>query len=124
MGNYMGKELKKSLPPIISLISKSEKSQQKMKPETWQYKMLQKNIKALYLSAKLINEEDINNYTREDFQEAIMVLSSMIKTTENAKIKFSLGTSQYTLQQNRYESLCIALELINNFLQIQNDVKK
>ena len=120
----MGKELNKSLPPIISLISKSEKSQQKLKPETWQYKMLQKNIKALYLSTKLINEEDINNYTREDFLEAIMALSSMIKTAENAKIKFSLGTSQYALQQNRYESLCIVLELINNFLQIQNNVKK
>jgi hypothetical protein len=126
MENLTEKELDETISPITSLIGKSEKSQQKLKPETWQYKMLQKNIKALYISKKLINKEiiDINNYTREELQEAILALSSMIKRTENAKIKFSAGTSQYTLQQNRYKALCFALELVKKFLQKQNNVKE
>ena len=126
MENITAKELDEALPPIVSLISKSEKSKQKLKPETWQYKMLQKNINALYISIKLINKEiiDINNYTWEELQEAIPVLSSMIKRVENTKIKFSVGTSQHTLQQNRYKALCIASELVKKFLQDQNNVKE
>lgn len=36
--------------PIASLISKSEKAQQKLTPGTWQHTMLRENLRALHLA--------------------------------------------------------------------------
>ena len=47
-------ELKTAVAPIRSLISKSEKAKGKLKPDTWQYKMLESNIAALTIALPLI----------------------------------------------------------------------
>ena len=56
--NEFSKEsLEKALAPIESLISKSEKAKQKLKPGTWQHTMLAKNLKALYIALPLVSKK-------------------------------------------------------------------
>ena len=76
--------------------------------------MLQGNLKALYYAFALMNE-DINNtdnFTLGDIEEALRAFASMIGKTEKAQAKFSPGTSQHTLLQNRLKALHIAEALI------------
>ncbi len=49
-------ELEKAVAPIKSLISKSEKAIGKLSQDTWQYKMLDQNIKALYITLPLLTK--------------------------------------------------------------------
>jgi predicted RNase H-like nuclease (RuvC/YqgF family) len=114
MDNYTTDELQEALRPIASLISKSEKAQQRLVPGTWQHTMLRDNLKALHIASALMNREtDItDNFTRDDLQQALRAFASMISKTEKAQAKFSPGTSQHTLQRNRLKALHIAEELI------------
>jgi hypothetical protein len=114
MDNYITNELQVALQPIASLISKSEKAQQKLVPGTWQHTMLRDNLKALHIASALMNKEtdDTNSFTRDDLQEAVGVFTSMISKTEKAQAKLSSGTSPHTLQRNRLKALHIAAELI------------
>ena len=100
----------KTLRPIVSLISKSEKAQQKLVPGTWQHTMLQGNLKALRIAAALLGEKtnDTDDPTRDNLQEALKVFASMIRKVKETEDKFSPGTAQYTLQRNRLEALRFA----------------
>jgi hypothetical protein len=121
MGNFTAEEIQEALRPIASLISKSEKAQQKLAPETWQHAMLRDNLKALRIASMLMSGEtgDADKFTREDLQEAIRALTSITMKSEKAQAKFSPGTSQHTLQRNRIQALRIASELIGNALKAQ-----
>jgi hypothetical protein len=112
--NYTPDELQQALRPLASLISKSEKAQQKLASGTWQHTMLRDNLKALHIASALMNKEtgDTDSVTRDDLQEALRAFASMISKTEKAQAKFSQGTSQYTLQRNRLKALRIAEERI------------
>ncbi|HEX2993693.1 MAG TPA: hypothetical protein VHP14_02650 [Anaerolineales bacterium] len=114
MDHYTTDELQEVRRPIASLISKSEKAQQKLTPGTWQHTMLRDNLKALQIASALMNKETINtdSFTRNDLQEALRAFASMISKTEKAQAKFSPGTSQHTLQRNRLKALRIAEALI------------
>lgn len=114
MDEYTTDELQEALRPIASLISKSEKAQQKLTPGTWQHTMLRDNLKALHIASALMNKEsdDLHNVTRDDLQKALRAFASMITKTEKAQAKFSPGTSQHTLQQNRLKALHIAEALL------------
>ena len=114
MDNYTTDELQEARRPIASLISKSEKAQQKLAPGTWQHTMLQDNLKALQIASALMNKEttDTDNLTQDDLQEALRAFASMISKTKKAEAKFSPGTSQHTLQRNRLKTLRIAEALI------------
>ena len=48
-------ELQQARAAIASLISKSEKAQQKLTPGTWQHRMLEANLKALYIALHLLD---------------------------------------------------------------------
>jgi hypothetical protein len=50
-------ELSAALPPVTSIISKCEKAQQKFVEKTPSYSRLEKLIKAMEISKKLINGE-------------------------------------------------------------------
>ena len=107
-------ELQEALRPIASLISKSEKAQQKLAPGTWQHTMLQDNLKALHIASALMNKEadDTHRFARDDLQEALRAFASMISKTGKSQAQFSPGTSQHTLQRNRLKALRIAEALI------------
>lgn len=55
-GNHTHEELQKAVAPIASLISKSEKAQQKLREGSWQHTMLQRNLAALYIATALLEE--------------------------------------------------------------------
>lgn len=114
MDNYTTDELQAALRPIASLISKSEKAQQKLVPGTWQHTVLRDNLKALHTASALMNKEtnQRSNFTSDDLQEALRAFASMISKTEKAQAKFTPGTSQHTLQRNRLKALRIAEALI------------
>lgn len=53
---YAIEDLEKAVAPIKSLFSKSEKAIGKLAQGTWQYKMLDDNIKALYVALSLLEK--------------------------------------------------------------------
>lgn len=110
MDNYTKDELQEALRPIASLINKSEKAQQKLASGTWQHTMLRDNIKALHIASALMDQgpNDTNSFTRDELEESLRALASMISKTDKTKTKFSAGTSQHTLQRNRLKSLPMA----------------
>lgn len=69
--------------------------------------MLRDNLKALHIASALMNKEtdDTDDCTRDDLQEALLAVASMICRTVKAQAKFSPGTSQHTLQRNRLKAL-------------------
>jgi len=112
--DYTRNDLQEAFRPIASLISKSRKAQQKLAPGTWQHTMLRDNLRALHIASALMNKDtgDMGSFTRDDLQEALRAFASMISRTEKAQAKFSLGTSQHTLQRNRLKALRIAEAVI------------
>lgn len=62
---YTSEELQNAQAPIASLISKSKKSQQKLEPGSWQYKMLDNNLKALYISSPLLEKALAEAYKQQ-----------------------------------------------------------
>jgi hypothetical protein len=112
--NYTTDELQEASRPIASLISKSEKAQQKLVPGTWQHTMLRDNLKALHIASALMNKknDDRNSFIREDLQEALRAFASMMNKINKAPAKFTSGTSQHTLQRNRLKALRIGEALI------------
>ena len=114
MNDYTDEALRAALPPIASLISKSEKARQKLSPGTWQHAMLEDNLKALRIASALMNGEagDADGFTQADLQAALRALSSMIARSENAHVKFAPGTAQHTLLRNRIAALRVAEGLI------------
>jgi len=122
--NFTRAEIEEALRPIASLIGKSEKALQKLAPGTWQHTMLRDNLKALRIASSLMSQtSDADQFTREDLQEALRALASMIDRGEKAQVKFLPGTSQHTLQKNRSSALGIASELIGSALNSDHCVK-
>ncbi|MCW5860856.1 MAG: hypothetical protein KIS63_21360, partial [Caldilineales bacterium] len=89
---------------------------------TWQHTMLRDNLNALHLASALMNQEtgDTASFTRDDLQEALGALASMISKAEKAQAKFSPGTSQHTLQRNRLKALRMAEASIKMALDSTN----
>ena len=117
--DFTREDLQEALRPIASLIRKSEKAQQKLASGMWQHSMLGDNLKALHVAYALMNKEadDTNSFTRDDLQEALRTLDSMIGKTEKSQVKVSPGTSQHTLARNRIKALRIASALITRSLK-------
>jgi hypothetical protein len=104
----------KPLGPIASLISKSEKAQQKLAAGTWQHTMLRKHLKSLHIASALMNKsaDETRNLAREDLQETLRGVTVMMRKAQKAQAKFSRGTSHHTLQRNRVKALRTAVALV------------
>lgn len=111
-------QMQNASDPIASLIGKSEKSLGKLSPKTWQYSMLQENLKALYIASDLINKHNHRTdvLTLDDMREALRAIKSMIGRTDATEGKFPPGTAQYTLLKNRLTSLRAAETLMTSEL--------
>ncbi|UOO38354.1 hypothetical protein IZU99_03620 [Oscillospiraceae bacterium CM] len=55
----------------------------------------------------------MGNYSTEEIENALLMVSSLIRRCEKQQPKFAVGTSQYTLLQNRIKALYIS----KSFLQ-------
>lgn len=105
------------LSPIGSLISKSEKAIQKLKPGSWQHTMLTNNLSALQYASKLMgkNIPTQKNPTSADILEYLKVMDSMIVKTESAQAKFLPGSAQHSLLTNRLNSFRAARRIMAEF---------
>lgn len=114
MDDFSADEILAARPPIASLLSKSDKAVQKLKPGTWQHTMLCDNIRALQLASSLMNGTPgvTEVFVPQDLDDALRAIASMIDRTEKSGLKFSPGTSQHTLQRNRLKALRIAEALV------------
>lgn len=56
----------------------------------------------------------MNKYTREELEETLQIVSSVISRCEKAQPKFVEGTSQHTLLKNRIKALYISKSLITD----------
>nr|WP_315022516.1 hypothetical protein [uncultured Aminipila sp.] len=56
----------------------------------------------------------MDKYTREELEEALQILSSIISRCEKIQPKFVEGTSQHTLLKNRIKALYISKSLITD----------
>ncbi len=123
MVSYTTDEIRGALRPIASLLSKSEKAQQRVSPGTWQHVMLRNNIQALRIALSLIEADSTIAKVLDpgELTGALSALETMIGTSENAQEKFAAGTSQHTLLQNRIKALKIAKRLIKIELDGAND---
>jgi rifampin ADP-ribosylating transferase len=119
--DYTEDDIQEALRPIDSLISKSEKAQQKLAPNTWQHAMLRDNLMALHLASALMRQEaeDTSGVTPGDLAEALRALDSMIARTEKTEATFSPGTSQHSLQRNRLKALRVARAVVRSELSEQ-----
>ncbi|NBR87871.1 MAG: hypothetical protein EBS84_22315 [Proteobacteria bacterium] len=108
-------ELQEVIQPIASLISKSEKAQQKLTPGTWQHRMLQDNLRALHIAFDLMSGRSSSAavLAQTDLQAALDAFADMTKRGEKAQAKFTPGTSQHSLQRNRLRAFRMAEALIS-----------
>lgn len=108
-------ELQAARRPLASLLSKSEKAQQKLASGTWQHAMLCDNVSALRVALALMDKapSGAGSFMRADLQKALCTLASVAARACKAQSKFAAGTSQYTLQQNRISALRVAEALVS-----------
>lgn len=101
------------LRPLASLISKSEKAQQKVAEGTWQHRMLGENLRALRLASALLGQvSSAGPFAHEELVDAAHTLSALIAKVEQTQAQFAPGTAQHTLQRNRLRALRIAEERV------------
>ena len=55
-GECTKEELENAAAPLASLLSKSEKAQQKLAPGSWQHRMLEENLRALRIASSLLEK--------------------------------------------------------------------
>ena len=110
MEHHSADDVRESLAPLASLLSKSEKAQQKVVPGTWQHAILGDNIKSLRVALEIIGGGggESSAATLRELEEALAAIDAMIVRVEGTKAKFAVGTSQYSLQRNRLKALHVA----------------
>lgn len=115
MNKYTREELVQAEGVVTSTISNCEKMQPKFKEGTSQHSLLKNRIKALYISKTLITGEDImDKYTKEELEQALPPVSSVISKCEKAQLKFEDGTSQHTRLKKLIDAMYISKELITD----------
>jgi hypothetical protein len=115
MNNFTKEELEDSHRALSSLLHKCKKSQEKLSKDTWQWILMENNIRALQVALPIIKPTEVTDFTNDDnddFETAFQTLSSALDRTEKAREKLKQGTSQWTLNKNRIQALKIALSLI------------
>lgn len=113
MDKYTREELVVALRVVSSTISNCEKMQLKFTEGTSQHTLLKNRIKAMYISKSLIIEEDdIDKYTKEELIEALRPVSSVISKCEKAQLKFAEGTSSHSRLRNLINAMYISKSLI------------
>lgn len=59
----------------------------------------------------------MDDYTKEELEDALRAITSLISKCEKAQEKISQGTSQWTLLKNRIKALRISSSLIAKALE-------
>ena len=114
MEHYSQEELNAAVKLISSTISKCEKMQLKFAEGTSQHSLLKNRIKALYISKTLIeNAGSLEMYSKQDLENALPPVLSIISKTEKAQTKYDRGTAQY----KRFEPIIRAMYISNVYIE-------
>lgn len=115
MNKYTKEELMEALQIVASTISKCEKMQLKFVEGTSQHTLLKNRIKAMYISKSLIIDNNaMNEYTKEELIEALSPVSSIISKCEKAQLKFTEGTGHHTRLKKIIKAMYISEALITD----------
>ncbi len=115
MDKYTREELLDALRVVSSTISKCEKIQIKFAEGTSQHTLLKNRIKAMYISKSLITHENvIDKYTKEELEDALRPVSSIISKCEKAQLKFAESTSYYDRFNDIIKAMYISKSLITD----------
>ncbi len=131
MDKFTKEGFEEALRAITSAINKSEKVHLKLKEGTFQHTMTMQGIKAYSIAIELIKKESETNiaqgssegkYTKEELEDALYALTSVIGRVEKVLPKFNAGTSQHTLAIRRIKAFRVAAEFIKRELDSQANV--
>lgn len=112
---FLAQDTEDALQAIASMIVRSAKMQVKFAQGTSQYTLLNNRIKALHVALSLINDE-AGKYTREDLQNAVAPLASLISKSEKAQKKVAADTWQHTMLEKNLNALYLASPLLQKAL--------
>lgn len=71
-------------------------------------------VEAQDIHIKMIRGDIMDSYTKEELEEVLKLVSSVISRCEKMQPKFLEGTSQHTLLKNRIKALYISKSLITD----------
>lgn len=115
MEKYTREELDEVLRIVSSAIGRCEKTQPKFAEGTSQHTLLKNRIKALCISKSLLTDETgADEYTKEELQEALRPVSSIISKCEKAQRKFVQGSAHHTRFQNMIKAMYVSKSLITD----------
>ncbi|MCZ7591781.1 MAG: hypothetical protein M5U15_06355 [Kiritimatiellae bacterium] len=103
-----------AMRPLLSLIGKSEKAQQKLAPGSWQYAMLRDHLCALRLATRLLNNRPPRGASLDELKNAVASIDAMIAKTKPSLTRFAPGTPHRSLAQNRLFALRAARAAISS----------
>lgn len=113
MEKYSAQELKQALQVVTSTIKNCEKMQPKFQEGTSQHSLLKNRIKALYISKALLDGEDTaESYSKEDLDNALPPITSIVSKSENGIKKFQEGHGTYT----RFKKIIDAMNICKALL--------
>lgn len=117
--NIAKQEADNALNAITTMISRSEKAQEKFTQGTSQHTLQKNRIKALYIALFLIKKElaesdESVNFTKEDFEKALAPINSLISKSEKVQMKLTQGSWQHTMLKDNINALYRALSLLKN----------
>ena len=121
MDKLTKEELEEALKVVSSTIINCEKMHPKFAEGTSSHTLLKNRIKALYISKSLIVNENINEkYTKEELENAMPPVSSIISKCEKAYSKAVEGTSNHTRLKRIIKAMNISKLLLTIEISIRD----
>ncbi len=114
--------LEEALCTIASMVSKTEKAKGKFAQGTSQHTLQQNRLETLHIASVLISKElaesnVIDSFSKEDLENALAPIASLISKSEKAQTKLAQGTWQHTMLSNNLKALYIASALLTKALR-------
>lgn len=116
MKNYSENEINKAIKQIRAAIVNCEKMIDKFNEGSSQHSLLTNRIKALRISESLLSDEEVD-FTRQELQEALAPIESIINKSKTGISNFQAGQATYTRFNNLINSMTIAKETIQDYLE-------
>jgi len=121
MDHFTREDLEKALPTLDSMITRSERTQNKFQEGTPQASLARNRIRALSIAASLVTrklegDHSALPFTKEDLEKALPPITSTIRKCEKAQGKLKEGTPQSILTRKMLQALYISLSLITKEL--------
>lgn len=121
MDDFTEKDMEEALRALASMISRTEKSEEKFAQGTSQHTLQKNRLKALQIASALISKGQAESdgadcYTEEDLKNALAPITSLISKSEKARGKLAQGTWQHTMLSENLKALYIALPLLTKAL--------